>query len=135
MESDRFAPFSISQETLDAFRGMRGAGSSLSQLQSRQIKLDDKETEGQKHDEGKPRWDLLPYGPLADVVAVLTHGAKKYADDNWQKVPGAKRRYFRAGMGHLIAWWSGEKHDTESGLPHLAHAVCCLLFLLWYDEL
>ena len=35
---------------------------------------------------------------------------------------------------HLQAWWSGERLDKESGLPHLAHAVCCLLFLMWGDD-
>ncbi|WP_228144548.1 dATP/dGTP diphosphohydrolase domain-containing protein [Moraxella lacunata] len=26
-----------------------------------------------------------------------------------------------------------EMVDGESGLPHLAHAVCCLIFLMWFD--
>ena len=54
--------------------------------------------------------------------------------DNWQQVDNAKERYFNACHRHLQAWWSGERLDSESGLPHLAHAVCCLLFLMWGDD-
>lgn len=89
---------------------------------------------GTKLDPEKPRWDLLPWKPVAIVVDVLTYGAKKYAPDNWQKVPSAQRRYFAAAQRHLIAWNEGEGTDPESGLPHLAHAACCVLFLLWFDQ-
>lgn len=89
---------------------------------------------GRKDDSGKARWDLLPWGPVGDIVAVLTYGARKYADDNWQIVPDPRRRYFAAAMRRLTAWYSGERRDPESGLPHLAHAGCCLLFLLWFDS-
>ncbi len=34
-----------------------------------------------------------------------------------------------AAQRHLIAHYSGEDIDPESGLPHLAHASCCLMFL------
>lgn len=90
---------------------------------------------GVKADEGKPRWSLLPQGVMGDVVAVLEHGAKKYGVDNWQRVEGADHRYYSAAMRHLDAWWSqGEYRDKESGLPHLSHAICCLLFLAWQDR-
>ncbi len=82
-----------------------------------------------KHDAEKPRWDLLPLEGVADVVDVLTFGARKYAPDNWRTVPEWRRRYYAAAMRHLVAWQRGERTDTESGLPHLAHAMCCLLFL------
>jgi len=39
-----------------------------------------------------------------------------------------------AAMRHLIARIKGQQVDEESGLPHLAHCVCCLLFLLWFDD-
>ena len=87
-------------------------------------------TEGVKHDAEKPRWDLIPYKALEQVVLALNHGARKYGDDNWRKVPDAKRRYFAALMRHIVAWWCGEECDKESGLSHLAHAGACLLFLL-----
>ena len=94
----------------------------------------DAAVEGLKHDGGKPRWDLLPWEELLEVAKVMEFGARKYAPDNWKKVEGGPWRYLRAGIGHLAARASGERRDPESGLPHLAHAVCCCLFLLWFDR-
>lgn len=88
---------------------------------------------GQKHDAGKDRWDLLPLWPVEQVVKVLTFGAAKYGPNNWQLVEGRADRYFAATMRHLTRWRLGESNDPESGLSHLAHAACCVLFLLW-DE-
>lgn len=88
---------------------------------------------GVKHDGGKPRWSLLPWRVLEEVVDVLEFGARKYAPDNWQKVPDAHRRYVDAALRHVFKWVSGEKLDPESGLPHVAHAVCCLLFARWFE--
>jgi len=87
-----------------------------------------------KYDKDKPRWDLLPMEQLEDVVDVLTSGAKKYADDNWKTVKPMRPRYFAAFMRHVIAWWNGEIKDSETGKSHLAHAICCLLFLMWGDD-
>ena len=53
--------------------------------------------------------------------------------NNWVNVPDAKTRYYDAAMRHLDAWHRGEVNDEESGLPHLAHAACCLLFVMWFD--
>lgn len=88
------------------------------------------QVEGTKHDTGKPRWSLLPIDTIGQVVAVLEHGAKKYGDDNWRYVENGRTRYYDALMRHVDAWWRGEDNDPESGLPHLAHAACCILFLL-----
>jgi hypothetical protein len=89
---------------------------------------------GTKHDAGKPRWDLLPMAEVAQVVDALTYGANKYTDNGWQVVETPRERYFAAAMRHITAWWTGEKLDPESGKHHLAHAVCCLLFLMWHDD-
>lgn len=89
--------------------------------------------EGVKFDYDKPQWSLMPWKALSQVVDVLTYGAKKYAPDNWKKVPNARQRYIDAGFRHLTAYASGEKNDSETGLSHLAHAMCCLLFLLAFD--
>lgn len=85
---------------------------------------------GTKKDDGKQRWDLLPFKAVGEVVKVLTFGCRKYSDWNWTHVPNARERYFAAGQRHFVAWWGGEKLDPETGLSTLAHAICCLLFLL-----
>ena len=90
--------------------------------------------EGRKFDQGKPQYGLLPPEALADVVAVLTYGANKYAPENWRKVENAHSRYFDAAQRHLWAYQRGEDADPESGFPHLAHAACCLLFMLELDK-
>ena len=90
---------------------------------------------GRKDDTGKPRWDLLPWAEVEQVVKVLTFGAVEYGDYNWQKVVAEKpSRYFAALHRHVVAWRKGEKNDPKSGKSHLAHAVCCLLFLMWHDR-
>lgn len=86
-----------------------------------------------KNDAGKWRFSLVPLCALRSVIAVLEFGATKYAPDNWKTVPDARRRYFDAAIRHITAWWSGETADSESGEHHLAHAICCLLFLLWIE--
>lgn len=86
--------------------------------------------EGVKYDAGKEPWSLLPWDATTLVVRVLDFGARKYAPDNWRKVPDAPSRYFDASIRHLSAWRRGEKLDAETGLPHLAHAACCVLFML-----
>jgi hypothetical protein len=91
-------------------------------------------TTGVKYDSGKAQWRLVPFGAMSEVVDVLTYGAVKYAPDNWKYVPDAKNRYIDAGFRHMVAYASGEKVDAESGHSHLAHAVCCLLFLLAFER-
>lgn len=88
---------------------------------------------GVKYDNGKPQWSLLPFRALTQVVEVLTYGAKKYAPDNWKKVPDARRRYIDAGFRHFTAYASGETNDPETGKHHLAHAICCMLYLVAFD--
>lgn len=89
---------------------------------------------GSKFDQGKPRWGLLPWAELETVVEVLTMGAAKYSDDNWKHVESFESRYRDALMRHFSAHCKGETKDPESGKSHLAHAVCCALFLMWKEN-
>tara|TARA_R110000764_G_scaffold103484_1_gene189120 strand:+ start:101 stop:583 length:483 start_codon:yes stop_codon:yes gene_type:complete len=86
-----------------------------------------------KSDENKSRYDLLPPELLEETAQVLTFGAQKYTDNNW--ATGASwSRYFSAMMRHMWAWWRGEDNDPETGYSHLAHAACCLGFLMAYQR-
>lgn len=89
---------------------------------------------GRKYDSNKPRYSLLPENTVLNVVQVLEYGAVKYEPGNWKHVPDARTRYYDAAMRHIDDWWNGSEIDEESSLPHLAHAICCLLFLLWFDD-
>ena len=40
--------------------------------------------EGLKHDQGKLRFDLIPPEALIELAKVLTYGASKYNDRNWE---------------------------------------------------
>lgn len=82
-----------------------------------------------KFDAGKARYDLIPAFALEEIAHVLAHGASKYGDDNWRNDPEWSR-YFAASMRHMWAYWAGEDLDPESKRHHLAHAACCILFLL-----
>jgi hypothetical protein len=90
---------------------------------------------GRKFDGGKLQYGLIPPLALKATVDVLTFGAEKYEPDNWKVVPDSKRRYFDALQRHVWAWKEGEQIDPESGKHHLAHALCCLMFLYEHDIL
>jgi hypothetical protein len=89
---------------------------------------------GIKHDQKKLRWDLLPIEPVESVIKVMMLGSGKYSDDNWMHIEDPLRRYYSAAMRHITAWQKGEKIDSESGESHLAHAACCMLFMLWHEK-
>lgn len=88
---------------------------------------------GTKHDGDKVRMELLPFYALEEIAKVMTFGAKKYAAHNWSKGIDFSRLQ-GAAMRHLSSWSKGEDTDPESGLSHLAHLGCCVLFLIWMQE-
>jgi len=89
--------------------------------------------EGVKDDSEKNRLDLLSSRWIEGVGHVLTFGAKKYEAHNWRK--GIKfSRLLGACFRHLFAFLRGEDKDPETGLSHLLHASCCLMFLFELSE-
>jgi hypothetical protein len=90
--------------------------------------------EGMKFDAGKLDYTLVPWDGLEEIVKVLEFGAKKYARENWRFVKFGETRYMAAAFRHLIAYQNNEDVDPETGLSHLAHAGCCLLFLLALEK-
>lgn len=84
---------------------------------------------GTKYDGNKSPLSMLPYGSLKAIAAVMEHGRKKYGRDNWRK--GIEwSRVVDAALRHIGAFYDGERIDPESGLSHLAHAGCNVLFFL-----
>jgi len=89
---------------------------------------------GVKFDTGKPPLGLIPRQALIAEAQVLAFGATKYGRDNWRGGMDWSR-LTDAALRHLTAFIDGEDVDPETGISHLAHARCCMGFLLAYAEL
>lgn len=99
-------------------------------------------TEGVKFDQGKDRMDLIPPEVMFSLARILSFGASKYGDRNWEKGM-SWGRCFGALMRHMWAWWGGKgptnesfllgSLDGETGFSHLWHALACLAFLVVYE--
>lgn len=96
---------------------------------------DQQNLQGRKDDSDKTRYELLPPELLENISKVLTFGAKKYADRNWEQGMNWSRVY-GALMRHLWSWWNPFEPDTdpETGMSHLHHAGCCIAFLITYEQ-
>jgi hypothetical protein len=90
--------------------------------------LTEKDPGGKKNDSEKPPMALLDPSFLEGVASVLGFGANKYAAHNWRSGI-AVSRLISAAYRHLGAINKGEDTDPESGLPHVYHLGCCVMFL------
>lgn len=86
--------------------------------------------EGRKLDADKPRTDLLDAEFMLGVANVLRFGAAKYSAHNWRGGISFSR-LLAAILRHTFAILSGEDTDAESGLPHIHHLGCSVMFLSW----
>lgn len=88
---------------------------------------------GARYCGGKPDFSLIPLCTLEDEARVWEYGKAKYASWNWAKgMPWSV--CFACLIRHMAAWQRGEENDPESGLPHLAHAMCNLRMLTLYSK-
>lgn len=81
-----------------------------------------------KFDGEKPRTDLVPWDVVLEAAKVFTYGAAKYDDRNYFGL--SQSRLYGAVQRHLIAWYTGEDTDPETGESHLSHALCGVMMLL-----
>ena len=86
-------------------------------------------SQGTKHDQGKPDLSHISLELMEQVARVREFGARKYSRDNWRK-GFLFNRSIAAALRHILAFKEGENLDPESGLSHIAHAVCCLEHLM-----
>lgn len=86
---------------------------------------------GERKNEGKTRHDLVPTFAQEEYAKVLTLGAQKYAERNWEN--GMKWSKVLASLErHLQKIKNGEDYDKETGLLHSAHVMCNAAFLTEY---
>ena len=89
-------------------------------------------SEGRKKDADKLRFDLILPEFEEAMAHVLTHGAKEYGANNWQKVEDAKARYTAALQRHLNQYRRGYVYDLDSDCNNLAQIAVNAMFLYWF---
>jgi dATP/dGTP diphosphohydrolase len=81
---------------------------------------------------GKAPISQLDVEMLRQAALVMEFGEIKYSRGNWRKgIP--YNRCLDSALRHLLSFKEGETLDPESGIAHLGHAVCNLMFLLRYE--
>jgi hypothetical protein len=88
-----------------------------------------------KFDSGKLEYDMFPNEVLEGIIKVMMYGAyvKGYEKDNWKKCEDISR-YYNAARRHQEARRAGEYYDPESGLPHVFHEACNVIFTAYLEE-
>jgi len=82
-----------------------------------------------KKDEGKPQLSLIYKSFVDEIAKVRMYGLTKYPDrENWRTTE--TKLHHDALLRHVFAYLNGEINDKESGLNHLAHAACNIMFLI-----
>lgn len=97
-------------------------------------KMENKNEEGLRYNEGKLRYDLQHPVATQGLVKVLTKGALKYDVRNWEK--GMKWSNVISSLKrHLAAIELGEDYDEETGELHIDHLQCNAHFLSAYYKI
>ena len=72
---------------------------------------------------------LLDLRAFEDMAKVLEYGTEKYSRDNWKKGYDNKFSTADSLYRHARQLIIGETHDEESGLHHIGHIMCNVMFL------
>lgn len=78
----------------------------------------------------KPRLSLVPPSGLVYAALAMANGADKYGPYNWREKKVQAMIYLEAAQRHILSWQDGEECAQDSGVPHLGHAIACLLILI-----
>jgi len=73
---------------------------------------------------------LWPNTATAAGCVALLDGGLKYGRTNYRALGVKASIYIDACKRHLDAWFEGEDAASDSGVPHLGHALACLAILV-----
>lgn len=83
---------------------------------------------GDRYNDEKLKWGLIPYKALEPMVDVLMYGAKKYSPWNWTKGLSWVETS-ESLLRHIYDFLDGKDKDDESKLLQVGHILCNALFL------
>lgn len=72
---------------------------------------------------------LVPSTGVNLAALAFLEGAMKYGRYNWRVAGVRTSIYYDAAMRHLEKYWNGEECDWETGVPHLASALACIMII------
>lgn len=78
----------------------------------------------------KPNLFLVPPAAQLYLALAMGDGAVKYGPYNWREKNVKASIYIAACQRHLLAYLDGEECASDSGRPHLAHALACLAIIV-----
>lgn len=80
---------------------------------------------------GKPRYGLIPRGPLKRTAALYARGAEKYDARNWEKADSVDEleRFGESAFRHLMQLLDGETDED-----HGAAVVFNVWAFMWLEE-
>ena len=74
----------------------------------------------------KVQLNLVPASSTIYQALAMEDGAVKYGPFNWRTKKVKASIYVAAAIRHIQAWFDGEENASDSGKPHLGHALACL---------
>ena len=83
-----------------------------------------------KDDADKLPMNLIPPEAFRYLAKVLAAGAAKYAPRGWEQGGLDYDRLIAGVLRHITAASGGDWYDLETDTPHLANAMCGLMFIL-----
>lgn len=89
-----------------------------------------------RFNDSKLRVDLIPPEAIYALAVVLSYGAVKYDDKNWEKFDTIENpdSYFGGSQGrHILYALLGRPMDPESGLPDNWHTLTNAAMRVTYD--
>lgn len=81
--------------------------------------------------EGKPRFDLIPTGPLRCLAELYQRGASKYGENNWRLAKNEEEinRFKTSAWRHFVAFSEGQ--DDED---HGSAVVWNIFAYIWHTK-
>ena len=64
-----------------------------------------------------------------EIGIAFAEGARKYGSHNYRAIGVRASTYYDAALRHIMSWWEGEDIDPDSGVPHIAKAIACLIIV------
>lgn len=87
------------------------------------------ETTG-KRETTHPRYELVERVIIDRIAKVMTAGAEKYGDKNWQDFSQEQIDDIpRHALDHILQYMANDNNED-----HLANCACNLMMLMWYSK-